>query len=219
MKTDNVLTARVARELMTAPLTSPTGHHEGLAAALITMGESVALQAYDDPAQGAGKNIGMGYNLQANAKTVRSDLKRALVPEERIDQVLAGEVQLTPEQAKRLLMVAMPRYEKQVQEVAEATSPGLWARMKPVQKAVMVDVAWQVGSTEKFKKAWEAVAANDMEKFTEETKVTYVDRSGTRREDKRRNDLRASMLAGIPHWEALVDKYESLPANKLAALK
>ena len=177
-----------------------------------------ALQARDDPAFGAGKNIGMGYNLKANEATSRSDLRRAGVPDERIDDVLEGRASLMPEQAQRLLMVAMPRYEKQVQEVANAANPGLWDRMTAPQRAVMVDVAYQVGSTDKFKKAWAALATGDSESFRNETKVFYTNKAGERVEDTRRGQLRASMLSGIPHWEAMVQKYGSMPGSKLQAL-
>jgi GH24 family phage-related lysozyme (muramidase) len=215
---DNQLTAKTALEMMTSPLISPGSVHQSYAASLITVGEGVMLKAYDDPAKGAGKNIGMGYNLNANRDKVNEDLKRSGVPEEQIQNVVEGRASLTPDQAKRLLMVSMPRYEKQVQDVAESTSPGLWARMTPAQKAVMVDVAWQVGDPSKFKKAWSALAAGDTQTFANETKVTYVDSSGERREDTRRNNLRASMLAGLSHWEASVQKYGSLPSSKLQAV-
>lgn len=171
VRVDNQLTGRVALEFAASPMFSPATQHQGLAASLIAMGEGVVLHAYEDPASGAGRNIGMGYNLKANEKNVHDDLKRAGVPPERVGDVLQGRAQLTTEQAKRLLQVSMPRYEKQVHDIAEATSPGLWARMTPAQKAVMIDVAWQTGTPEKFKKAWEAVAANDPTALTNETKV------------------------------------------------
>ncbi|KQW02211.1 hypothetical protein [Rhizobacter sp. Root1221] len=215
MTPDHNLTARTSLELMTSPMLQG---HMGYAASLVTMGESVALRAYDDPAHGAGKNIGMGYNLKANEKNVVSDLKRAGVPEERIEGIRDGSVQLTPEQAKRLLMVALPRYEKQTQTVAEAAAPGLWAKMTPAQRAVMIDVAYQVGDPAKFKQAWAALAAGDQETFQKETKVFFTDRSGERKEDTRRNNLRASMLAGLSHWEASVQKYGTLPSSKLQAV-
>ena len=218
-KVDNALTARVARELMADTRMGMTAYHQSYAASLISMGEGVMLETYEDPAQGAGRNIGMGYNLTANAATAPADLKRAGVPDERIREVLDGKRRLEPDQAKRLLLVALPRYEKQVQEVAEATSPGLWNRMTPAQKAVMIDVAWQVGSADKFKQAWGALAANDMPRFADETKVFYTDRSGAKKEDTRRNNLRASMLAGLSHWEATVEKYGALPSSKLESLK
>ncbi|WP_046114471.1 hypothetical protein [Aquincola tertiaricarbonis] len=215
---DNQLTARVAMDLLGSPMYAPQTQHVSLAASLITMGEAVALQPYEDPAHAAGKNIGMGYNLKANEKTVMDDLKRSGVPEERIMDVLDGRAALTPDQAKRLLLTAMPRYEKQVQELAEYASPGLWGRMTPAQKAVMVDVAWQVGDASKFKKAWMALATGDEKTFAAETKVYFTDRSGERKEDTRRNNLRAAMLAGVPYWEATVQKFGSLPSSKLQAM-
>lgn len=191
--------------------------HNHLAASLVTMGEGVMLNRYDDPAKGAGKNIGMGYNLDANKANVESDLGRAGVPKERIQDVIQGRASLTPDQAKRLLFVALPRYEKQVKDVAEATSAGLWDRMAPSQKAAMIDVAWQVGDPAQFKKAWAALAAGDQKAFADETKVTYVNHAGARVEDTRRNNLRASMLAGTAQWQAAVQKFGTLPSNKLQA--
>jgi GH24 family phage-related lysozyme (muramidase) len=148
---------------------------------------------------------------------VQADLRRAQVPEERIQAVIDGKADLTKDQAQRLLQVSLPRYETQVKEVANATSPGLYDRMTPQQKAVMLDVAWQVGSTDQFKKAWAALASGDMASFTNETKVFFTDRSGEKKEDTRRNNLRASMLSGLSHWEATVSKFGSLPSNKLQA--
>lgn len=218
VKVDAQLTSRVALDFAASPMFSAGTQHQGLAASLITMGEGVVLAAYDDPAEGAGRNIGTGYNLKANAKNAPADLRQAGVPPERIADVLDGRAQLTVDQSKRLTQVAMVRYEKQAREAAEGTGAGLWARMTPEQKAVMIDVAWQVGSPERFTKAWAAVAANDAEALARETRVFYTDRSGERREDKRRNSLRASMLAGIPHWEALVQRFGAAPGNKLQAL-
>lgn len=219
---DNQMTAKAASGFLSGPSMGPAGdpqfNHVGPALSLITMGEGMALRAYQDPAKGAGMNIGMGYNLKANEGNVDSDLKRAGVPEEALQAVKDGRASLTPDQAKRLLQVAMPRYEKQAKDAAEASSPGLWSRMTPAQRAVMVDVAYQVGDVSRFKKAWSALAAGDMKAFQEETKVTYVDSSGTRREDTRRNNLRAAMLAGMSTWQSAVQKFGTLPSSKLQAL-
>lgn len=219
VKVDNQLTAQAARDLIGTPVAGPGQNHMGYAASLVTMAEGMALRRYPDPANEAGDNIAMGYNLKANAKNVDADLKRAGVPDDQIENVKAGKADLTPDQAKRLTLVALPRYEQQVKEVASATSPGLWERMLPAQKAVMIDIAYQVGSTDQFKKAWAALAKGDMQAFANEAKSTYVDRSGNRVEDTRRNNLRAAMLSGTAQWDATVGAYGSLPATKLAAMK
>lgn len=222
-KIDNQLTAKVAASFLgTGPLLGGAvgagNTHLARAAALTTMGEGVMLNTYDDPAKGAGKNIGMGYNLDANKGNVDADLKAAGVDPSLIPAVKEGRASLTPDQAKRLLLVALPRYEKQVQEVANGTSPGLWERMTVSQRAAMIDVAYQVGSTDKFKKAWQALSKGDEATFKEEVKVTYVDRNGVRKEDTRRNNLRAAMLAGQSVWDQTVQKFGSLPSTKLQAL-
>lgn len=217
-RVDNQLTARAALEFAGQPVYGPGQQHVGLAASLVTMGEGVMLEAYEDPASGAGRNIGMGYNLNANRDHVLADLKRSGLDEAAATAVRDGKAQLTPDQAKRLLQVAMPRYERQAIAAADETAPGLWDRMTPAQKAVMIDVAWQVGDPAQFKRAWGAIVSGDSEAFTRETKVFYTDRKGNRREDTRRGNLRATMLAGISRWEALVSNYGGLPSSKLQAL-
>lgn len=201
---DPKTTTRIAQELATAPVTGRGWEHMGLAGSLIAMREGVALTAYTDPNPAAGRNIGAGYNLKANAEYVDRDLKGAGVPAERIEDVKAGRASLTPEQAKRLIQIALPRYEEQTRKVAEATAPGLWARMLPSQRAVMVDIAYQVGDPGQFKKAWSALAAGNTAEFAKETAVFYTDKAGQRVEDRRARELRASMLAGFSDWSSRV---------------
>lgn len=220
-RVDNKLTADMALRQFNAskpkglfPMVAP---HVGMAASLITMAEGVMPKAYADPNPEAGNNIGMGYNLKANAKTAVADLKRAGVPAEKVQDVIDGKAQLAPAQAERLLMsVSMPRYEKTAQEAADATAPDLWYHMTPQQKAVMVDIAWQTGDPAQFKKAWSSLASGDMAKFTEETRVFYKTADGTK-EDTRRGNLRRAMLAGEGRWLAEVNKYGSYTNNTLAA--
>lgn len=215
-KVDNKLTSEIALRAATGPaFGSP---HSGLAASLVTMGEAVMLRAYPDPNPAAGMNIGMGYNLKANAKNYRQDFIRAGVAPEMVEAVANGTAQLTPTQAEKLLMVTLPRYEKQVRDTAEKTAPGLWARMTSAQKAVMTDVAWQVGDAGKFKKAWQALASGDSAAFKEETRVFYNNAAGEKVEDKRRNDLRAAMLNGDAQWVTTVRKYGGYPSNAIESL-
>ena len=214
-KVDNKLTASVAQRFLTSGIPGGGNTSQSLTGSLITMAEGVVLARYPDPAKEAGDNIGMGYNLKANAAQAPDDLKRAGVPHEDIQAIIAGQKQLLPEQAQRLLQVAMPRYESQAMKSAEATAPGLWARMSPGQKAVMTDIAYQVGSTDKFHKAWAAIAKNDSAAFQESVMTTYVDRTGVRQNDTRRWNLRASMLAGLPSWNATVAKYGGFPSNAM----
>jgi hypothetical protein len=212
VKVDNKLTAEVATSLLS------TGGELGLAASLTTMGEAVVLKASPDPAKDAGNNIGMGYNLKANAKNAAEDLRKAGVSADRIDAVIRGEAQLTPVQAQKLLLVTLPRYQKQAIDVAEETAPGLWKRMTPSQKAVMTDVAWQTGDISQFRKAWRALAAGDAQAFANETKVFFTNAKGERVEDKRRGELRAAMLNGDAAWISTMQKYGSFPTNALEAV-
>ena len=214
VKVDNTATARAALELLTTPMVS---QHMTYTSSLTAMREAMMLKAYPDPNPAAGSNIGFGYNLKANAKTLTEDFKRAMIPVELHEAVKNGTAEITPDQAKRLLMVALPRYEKQVRETAEATSPGLWDKMLPQQKAVMVDIAYQVGSTDKFKATWAALVAGDEKGFAEHGKVMYRNKAGEMVEDKRAGGLRASMLAGQSHWDQTIQTYGKLPNSKLAA--
>ena len=66
-------------------------------------------------------------------------------------------------------------------------------------------------------KAWAALASNDQQAFTQETKVFYTDRSGERKEDTRRGNLRAAMLAGLSFWDQSVMQFGNLPGSKLDA--
>lgn len=218
IKVDNKLTAQVAMKFATSPVTNTGTMHQSLAASLTTMGEAVMLQAYPDPAKDAGYNIGMGYNLKANAKEAPDDLKRAGVPADMVQAVISGKAQITPEQASRLLMVTMPRYEKSAKDAAESTSPGLWGKMTPAQKAVMTDISYQVGSSGQFKKAWAALAAGDSAAFSAASKVFYTNKDGVKVEDTRRNSLRAAMLEGTEKWSAVVSKYGSFPSNQMESL-
>lgn len=212
-KVDQQLTSRLALEFAGMPVAGPNQQHIGLAASLITQREGVVLQAYQDPSKGT--NIGMGYSLTANAATVDQDLRRAGVDEGQLAAVKAGKVELTPDQAKRLLVNTLPRFEKQVQAAADSTVKGLWERMPPQQKAVMVDIAWQTGDPAKFTKAWQALAANDDKAFASEVATVYTNRKGERVEDTRAGSLRASLLAGIPRWEAMVSIAGKTPSTAL----
>lgn len=214
-RVDNKLTASLAGQALVS--TTMSEGHQNLAASLITMGEAVVLKASPDPNPEAGMNIGMGYNLKANAANAPADLKRAGVPEDRIQAVIKGEAQITPQQAQRLLTVTMPRYEKLASDAAEKMAPGLWTKMTPNQRAVMVDIAWQTGNPEQFQKAWTAAASGDAEAFRESSKVFYKNSKGERVEDKRRGELRANMLAGAGAWRAAINRYGSFPSNAIEA--
>lgn len=202
LKIDPKLTAKTALDLaFKSGLNAPT--HLDLAASLVATREGVSLAAYEDPARGAGLNIGAGYNLRANAATVDTDLKAVGVPQERLGDIKTGKASLTPEQAKMLTQLAVKRYEGQVQKVAEGVKPGLWSTLTPQQRAVMIDVAYQTGDASQYRKAWEALAKGDKASFQQELKTFYTPKGGTQKvEDRRSLDLRSSMLQGPSAWKA-----------------
>ncbi|MCY0856440.1 glycoside hydrolase family protein [Cupriavidus sp. D39] len=165
-------------------------------AALTAMGEGLVLKATADPNPKAGNNIGYGYNLNANAATVAEDFRRAGIPVEKLDGIKAGTVQITPEQAARLLRVTKPRYESLAQQSVDAIKPGMWANMSEGQRAALADVAYQTGNPAQFKTALWKLAEGDAQGFRDALKVTYVNSEGNRVEDTRRNKLRSLMMAG-----------------------
>jgi GH24 family phage-related lysozyme (muramidase) len=212
-KIDHSLTSQVATQLW------GYGGYLNQAASLVTMGEGVALKAYHDPNPDAGMNIGMGYNLNANKATVDADLRRAKVPDERIEDVKAGRVSLTTDQAQRLLMVSLPRYESTAKSAVEDTAPGLWTKMQDRQKAALIDVAWQTGNPAQFKTALHALLNGDQQGFSDAIRVTYKGKDGERHDDSRRNNLRASMLAGDAQWVGVLGAMGNIPSNKLEGIQ
>jgi len=165
-------------------------------AALTAMGEGLVLKATPDPNPKAGNNIGYGYNLNANAGTIGEDFRRAGIPATSIDGIKNGSVQITPEQAARLLEVTLPRYTERAKQAVESVNPGLWMMINQAQRAALTDVAYQVGDVGQFHKAIGALARKDIAGFNDALKVTYLDKDGNRREDIRRNNLRSLMING-----------------------
>ncbi|MFC5474637.1 hypothetical protein [Paraherbaspirillum soli] len=174
-----------------------------LTAALTTQGEGVVLKASPDPAGGAGNNIGMGYNLKANAGTIKEDFRKAGIPPEATDEIIAGRKSITQEQAERLLIATLPRYVDKAKTTVEAKYPGMWNRLTPQQQAVITDVAYQVRDFNKFGPSIDAVFSGDQERINKAFKVVYTDRNGIQKEDTRRNNLRANMLAGTAKFNAV----------------
>lgn len=168
-----------------------------LTAALITTGEAVRLTAYTDPNSSAGKNIGMGYNLNANAATIEADFRRAGIPVERIPDIKAGRASITEQQAMGLLVAVLPRYQQKAADAVNEIRPNSWKTLSEGQKAVLTDVQWQVGDVSQFKTALHALLAGDMDKFNSSIKVKYrASATSPYQEDTRRNSLRSAALAG-----------------------
>jgi GH24 family phage-related lysozyme (muramidase) len=162
-------------------------------AALTALGEGVALRAYKDPARGM--NIGIGYNMDANAATLAEDFRRAGIPAEHIEEIKAGTKSISREQAMRLYTAVQPRYEAIAQRGVEKLYPGEWAKLPANQRAVLTDVAYQVGSIDKFTTAIDAFLQNDMVTGGEHLVVKYKDRNtGDYKTDYGRHNLRLAML-------------------------
>jgi hypothetical protein len=180
------------------------GQSAALTNALITQGEGVVLKASPDPAGGAGNNIGMGYNLNANKATMAEDFRRAGIPPEANAAIAAGTRSITEEQAQRLLQITSPRYAAKAQAEIEKRYPGMWGKMTSQQHAVVTDVAYQVKDFSKFGPSIDALVSGDQARIDAAFKVNYTDHSGVTREDTRRNTLRANMLKGSTNFMSVV---------------
>lgn len=161
--------------------------------ALTTMGEGVALRAYKDPSRGT--NIGIGYNMTANAANITEDFRRAGIPADLVEGIKNGTVSIDADQAMRLFTAVQPRYTAIAKAGIEAKHAGVWDKLPPNQKAVLVDMAYQVGSIEKFTKMADHLSAGDLVKAGEGMKVNYRDRTtGETVVDVGRHNLRMNML-------------------------
>lgn len=204
-KRDPRLTREVAQQFLAG---DPMGtDHRALSKAMITVGEEVMLGRYEDPAKGAGFNIGMGYNFNANAKTLHKDLERAGVIRSEVQKVIDGKAQITPRQAMNLLTLQLDRYEDAAQRAVEKRQPGAWARIPPRAKAALIDVAWQAGDPGQFTTAISKLLEGDVGGFSESLVVTYKDKAGNRKVDTRRNQMRSALLAGPARFKAIVDNH------------
>jgi GH24 family phage-related lysozyme (muramidase) len=166
------------------------GNYNG---ALTAMAEGVALTAYPDPAKGT--NIGIGYNMDANEGTLAEDFRKAGIPKEDIESIRKGEKSITIDQAMELYRAVQPRYEAIAKSGMDKLYPGQWDNLPSSHRAVLTDLAYQVGSVEKFPNGLKALLSGDITEAGEELKVKYKDRNtGLYKVDQGRHNLRVSML-------------------------
>lgn len=201
-----------------------TFHQEGDAtAALVTMGEGVRLTAYKDPATGAGMNIGIGYNFQGRGSRIASDFAKAKIPNDdaSIQAIKEGRMSISEEQAQRLLKAVLPEYKEIARKAVEARATGLWDKLPEHQKAVLTDVAYQVGDVSQFKTALGHLMAGEAEAFGGALKVKYrKGADGAYVTDDPRNNLRSLMLSqGAQFFMTTINEASRKPASKLAALR
>lgn len=187
---------------------------------LTVMSEGVRLTAYKD---NKGSAIGVGYNMDANAKTLTEDFRRSGIPESSIESIKSGKASITEDQAMRLYQVSYARATQSAQAgVEKLYGQGEWLKLPPNKKAVLVDIAYQVGSVDKFIKGVGSLIDGDDQAAMDHLKVKYRQRSdGKFVEDTPRNNLRFHMLNGTGTFGGLIDevarKPRSLIESKVAA--
>ncbi|WAW10004.1 hypothetical protein NB640_12415 [Oxalobacter vibrioformis] len=173
-----------------------TSNYKDLAKALIATREGVRLSVYNDPARGAGKNIGIGYNLGSRTKEqVLRDFRAARIPTGYYDDILSGKRELTSDQARMLLDATFPQYERIAESTINGVRAGYWDHMPASQRAVIIDMAYQLGpqGLSKFKSSINAVVTEQAHTMDNIFKVQYTDRSGKTGLDTQGYALRAAL--------------------------
>jgi hypothetical protein len=182
----------------------------GMAVGLTGLGEGLRLARYQDPAKGAGWNIGFGYNIDANKATVRDDFRAANIPSDKVDAILNGKASITEDQAQRLLQHTLEkRYIPRAQGVVEKVEPGLWGKLTPHMRTVLTDVAYQVKDFNEFapsiKKMSEAIRTKNPELLKNVLTVMYdPNGSGKKVPVPGRNEKRWQFLAGDTLFTSMV---------------
>lgn len=188
-----------------------------LSGAVTAMGEGVVYRASPDPAKGAGMNIGMGYNLQANEKNLSEDFRKAGIPNDpvSIEAIKNGQLSINDDQVMRLYKAVQPRYEARAKTALEAKHPGEWDKLGAHQRAALTDLAYQVKDPSQFGPSMEAlvsgVTPDDL------FKVHYTDKNGVMKEDSRRNNLRLAMLRGPNEFGSVLRYTKGIPTNLIQA--
>lgn len=187
---------------------------------LTVLAEGVVLQRYEGLAAGEGGNIGMAYNLKANAGHIKEDFRRAGIPAEVTEDVVAGRKALTREQAMRLFDVSYARYESgAAAEIDKLYGKGTWAKLPANRQAVLTDVVYQSGNISQFKQTLDGFINEVGSLDTQNPRVHFRDRNtGQMRPDTGRNNMRLNMLNGMSSFQAVIDRVASQPRNRMEAV-
>ena len=189
--------------------------------ALTAMGEGVVLRATNDPGKDAGKNIGLGYNLKANAKNIPEDFRRAGIPAEHTKDIVEGRASITVDQAMRLYQVVRPRYEAIAKDFINSKEPGSWEKLPEQTRAVITDMAYQMGPghLSQFHTAADAYIKGDLKRAGAASKVHYTTRAGHWVVDEGRHNMRMQMLHGAGVFSNAVQYVSSKPRTLVEAAK
>lgn len=182
----------------------------GHAAALIAVSEGLRLQAYDDS---GGRTIGFGYHFNGQTpEQIADDFRRASIPPEQVEAIKAGRFAITQEQATRLLEVTVPRYEGYAKAAVEKREAGAWEKLPSHQRAVLTDMAYQLGpqKLDQFDKGLSALLKGDASGSNLEV---MIGKGKDRKVDSRRHTIRTVMLAGATPFQTILDHAAAKPAT------
>lgn len=185
--------------------------------ALTVTGEGVVLKTYTDAA--GVPTIGVGYNLKANAGTLKEDFRRAGIPAESIEDVVAGRKSISFEQTMRLFDVTYARHEASAQQQIESLyGRGTWMKLPAHRRGVITDLAFQAGDVKQFRQSLDGFINEVGSLDQQNPKVHFRDRNtGQMRADTGRNNLRLNMLNGVGTFSALLQRAGGKPTNKIEA--
>lgn len=180
--------------------------------ALTAMSEGVRLRAYKD---NKGTAIGVGYNMDMNAKNLPDDFRRAGIPVDRLDDIKSGKLSLTEDQAIRLFAVSYQRHEAIAKSAVDSKyGAGSWAKLPATKRAVLADVAFQAGTPAKFPEQLDALVNNIGALSTQNPKVHYK-ANGEMVEDTKRNAMRLRMLGGLSSFGQTIAYVGKKPRNMI----
>jgi len=164
-------------------------------AALTVMGEGVALKVYTAPE--GNPTIGIGYNMTANASTIKEDFRKSGIVASAED-IQLGKASISQEQAVRLYKVVQPRYEALAKGAYDGHfKAGEYDKLSPVEKAVLTDIAYQSGSNvKKFTTLFDQMMTKQPP-TNDSLLINWRDpKTKQLRVDKHRTNLRLNMLLG-----------------------
>ncbi|MDE3021847.1 MAG: hypothetical protein KGI54_08310 [Pseudomonadota bacterium] len=172
-----------------------------LGPSLTMLAEGMKLSTYRD--QGGHRTIGIGYNIDAHGEEqATKDLREAGVPPDNVSGVLAGKVEITPDQAVTLFRNKMKN--EYLPRARDGFGPGFDSLPTHV-KAVLGDLAYTTGSIDKYQEAIKDIEAGDFQKAGQRINLTYRDSHGNSVRNDRRIDMYQQMLAGPAVWANYLD--------------
>lgn len=173
-----------------------------LSTSLTGWAEGLKTHIYQDPARGAGDNIGYGYNIGLKKpEQVAEDFRRAGITNK--DDVLAGKGDITEEQSRRLLKISL---EDARTKARNAIGTAEFDRLPERGKAVLTDLAYCTKDITEFQQTMDYMKKGDWKGLSENITLSYMDSKTNRRvQNERRLGAYKAIIAGDANWRSHVE--------------